>query len=472
MAAGGFCIHKRLRVDHSQIVPFEEALKFSSQRMNRRTFLERTALGSAGLLIAPYGRCAEESRSETSEAALIAQARKQIAEHRIGKGIIQLRGTDGKALRGANIKIEQVRHEFLFGSNILMFGRHGDAQLEQDYRNRFKELLNFATLGFYWADYEREPGKPRYEYTDQAVEFCREHGITCKGHPLAWDHSVSTPGWLPPDLADVKKLSLQRVHDIVSRYKGEIEIWDVVNEATHLYEKKIKSRIDDLGIAMGQVEYVAEHVKAAREANPEALLLVNDYKTGPNYYELLDKLRERGALIFDAVGIQSHMHRGVWPTRKVWDICDMFARFRLPLHFTETTVVSGKRASDQSWGPTTPEDEAKQGDDVVNFYTALFGHPAVEAITWWDFSDYGAWQGAPAGWLRNDMSPKPVYDRLMALLKKEWWTKTSGLTDRNGNIPFHGFYGSHRISGSLSNGNTFTREFEWRRGHTTLALTV
>ena len=50
----------------------------------------------------------------------------------------------------------------------------------------------------------------------------------------------------------------------------------------------------------------------------------------------------------------------------------------------------------------------------MKFYTALFAHPAVQAITWWDFSDLGAWLGAPAGWLRRDMSPKPVYDRLMA----------------------------------------------------------
>ncbi|MCD6507549.1 hypothetical protein J7M22_13115 [Candidatus Poribacteria bacterium] len=47
----------------------------------------------------------------------------------------------------------------------------------------------------------------------------------------------------------------------------------------------------------------------------------------------------------------------------------------------------------------------------------LFSHPSVEAITWWDFSDRGAWQGTAAGFLRKDMSPKPAYERLTELVK-------------------------------------------------------
>ena len=48
----------------------------------------------------------------------------------------------------------------------------------------------------------------------------------------------------------------------------------------------------------------------------------------------------------------------------------------------------------------------------------IFSHPAVEAITWWDFSDRGAWQRAPAGFLRDDLSPKPAYERLQQPVKE------------------------------------------------------
>jgi hypothetical protein len=76
----------------------------------------------------------------------------------------------------------------------------------------------------------------------------------------------------------------------------------------------------------------------------------------------------------------------------------------------------------------------------------LFSHPAVEAITWWDFSDRRAWQGAPAGWLREDMSPKPVYDRLMGLVKGSWWTSEDRKTDAQGQARFRGFLGQYDVA--------------------------
>ena len=61
----------------------------------------------------------------------------------------------------------------------------------------------------------------------------------------------------------------------------------------------------------------------------------------------------------------------------------------------------------------------------------LFSHPAVAAVTWWDFTDQDAWQQAPAGLVRDDMSPKPAYEQLRSLIKGKWWTK-AGKDDRLG----------------------------------------
>ena len=55
------------------------------------------------------------------------------------------------------------------------------------------------------------------------------------------------------------------------------------------------------------------------------------------------------------------------------------------------------------------EHEAQQAQEVEDLYRVLFSHPSVEGITWWDFSDQGAWMKAPAGLLRKDMSPRPAY---------------------------------------------------------------
>ena len=74
----------------------------------------------------------------------------------------------------------------------------------------------------------------------------------------------------------------------------------------------------------------------------------------------------------------------------------------------------------------------------------------MQGITWWDFSDRGAWQRAAAGWIRKDMSVKPVYDRMKALIKGDWWTKAQGVTDAEGNYPLRAFFGTHRLKLELS----------------------
>ena len=93
---------------------------------------------------------------------------------------------------------------------------------------------------------------------------------------------------------------------------------------------------------------------------------------------------------------------GLWPLARVWQVCESFSRFGKPLHFTETTVISGPGRQFDYRGPaladwlTTVDGETRQADYVAKFYTVLFSHPAVRAITWWDLSDMKAWLGAPA----------------------------------------------------------------------------
>ena len=65
---------------------------------------------------------------------------------------------------------------------------------------------------------------------------------------------------------------------------------------------------------------------------------------------------EAGKPLYDVIGIQSHMHGGTWAGR-TWEVCERFAQFGMPLHFTETTIVS---AQDRPTGTTTPEGERDQ----------------------------------------------------------------------------------------------------------------
>ena len=130
--------------------------------------------------------------------------------------------------------------QFSIRSNIFMLFRCKTDADNAAYEKEFSGLFNYATVPFYWWGYEREQGHPNYESTDRVAEWCAAHHITMKGHPLVWN--TSDPSWLPHDPAEAMGLQMQRVTDIVQRFKGRIDIFDVVNEATQLRRLRRRSR--------------------------------------------------------------------------------------------------------------------------------------------------------------------------------------------------------------------------------------
>ena len=431
-------------------------MRWKGSFMNRRGFLKAAGYSAASAAFSRSLFAAKERRNE-----ILDQADARIEKHRKGDAVLKLAGPDGKTLQnGLAIKIEQKRHKFLFGCNIFKLDRCRTPEDNAAYEKRFAAILNFATLPFYWWNYERRQGRPDDERTDQIVRWCKAHNITTKGHPLAWNYV--DPRWLPDDPDVAMQAQLKRIGRCVRRFKNDIDIWDVVNEATHYDRESIKKQAPILTEAirkMGVGAYVREAFKAARQANPKATLLINDYRTDPDFAKkvISELLDENDRPLYDVIGLQSHMHGGGWPVRKIWDVCERFAKFGKPLHFTETTLISGEQGWELSkkrkdpdfrW-TSTPEGEKRQAKQVAEFYRVLFSHPAVEAITWWDFTDQNAWQQAPAGLVRADMTPKPAYKELERLIKGQWWTQTQTTTNAGGAARFRGFLGEYEVSAQV-----------------------
>ena len=392
--------------------------------------------------------------AEPSDADLLAGAVARIDKHRKADVVVTVRDAAGRPVPSARVEVEQTRHAFLFGCNLFLFGRAGNDRDEAAYREQFAGLFNYATLPFYWPSYEPRRGHPDHARVEKMARWCRDHGITPKGHPLAWN--FADPPWLPDGAAEVRALQMARIDDCVKHFRSTIDVWDVVNEATHFERDEFKKRAPRMTAMWqetGRLEFVRECFRHARDAGPKATLLINDYRTDDAYAALLRELSEgKGGRPFDVIGIQSHMHGGPWSNARVWEVCERFARFGVPLHFTETTIVSGERAKTGDAWPSTADGEKRQGEEVERFYTMLFSHPAVEAITWWDFSDRGAWQRAPAGFVRADMSPKPAYERLRRLVRERWWTHTTVKTGACGEAPCRAFLGEYRVTVTTDSG--------------------
>ncbi len=375
------------------------------------------------------------------EEAVLQKTDEAIAMNRMGPATVTVLDGEGNPVSGVSVTIEQTQHDFLFGCNIFMFDRFDIEEKNTTYKQRFQELFNYATVPFYWRSFEPEQGKPGYQYMDKVVAWCREKGIRLKGHPLLWDHEAGIPPW--SDGQPSPEAQRKHVTEIMQRYEGKIEFWEVVNEPAHFGGIPINNPY-----------------RWAREASSEAYLIVNDYAVFadgyPPFFELLEEATRDG-VPFEGIGIQAHEPKDeAFPLDRIQAILNMYATLGQDLHITEFTPSSnGQTVIGSPWRGIW--NEAQQADYAEKLYRVCFAHPAVIGITWWDLCDQGSWR-KNGGMLRSDLSPKPVYQTLKRIIHEEWHTRLQGKTDASGGFPFSGFYGLYRVTLEL---HGFSKEAEF-----------
>ena len=378
---------------------------------------------------------------------------------RKGSCVLQLSYADGTPAAHRRIQAQQITQAFGFGCGAfdtvpLAGGDISEAERLSlgERMDKWLELFNYGTLPFYWGRFEPERDHPQTEALMRAALWLQARGVTVKGHTLCW-HTVTAP-WLT-ELSNeaIMQAQLERIRRDVTDFKGVIDRWDVINEAVIMpVFDKYDNGITRVCKQLGRVRMVKEVFAAAREANPGALLVMNDFNVSDEYQILIDGCLNAGVPI-DVIGIQSHQHQGYWGLTKLQEVLDRFAVFGLPLHFTENTLISGELMPGYiedlndwqvSQWPTTPEGEARQARETVEMLDALFAHPLVEAFTIWDHVD-GKWLGAPSGVLRADNTEKPVRTALMRRIREDWRTRVTLETDEAGRAELSGFLGSYEI---------------------------
>ncbi|MCR4876788.1 MAG: endo-1,4-beta-xylanase [Clostridiales bacterium] len=378
--------------------------------------------------------------------------------HRKAEARLQILNPDGSPARNCPVRVDQTSHRFLFGcgafDTVALMKATDEKQraflLER--LDKWLALFNYGTLPFYWGRYEPTEGQTAFPETMAAARWLRDRGVQVKGHPLCWHTACAT--WLMQySNEEILRRQIARIHRDVNAFREVIRFWDVINEVVIMpVFDKYDNAITRICREKGQVELVREVFAAAKESDPDAVLLINDFNTSPAYEHLLESLLEAGVPI-SAIGIQSHQHQGYWGLEKLNDVLARFSRFGLPIHFTENTLISGEimpayieDLNDwqvETW-PSTPEGEERQAREVAEMYSVLFAHPLVKAITSWDFND-GCWLKAPSGLVREDNSEKPAYLALKNLIHGAWETHENLVTDHDGRLSFTGFMGDYHI---------------------------
>lgn len=389
--------------------------------------------------------------------------------HRISNGSFRFITSDGTPISNKELQVELTNHEFLFGcgafdalpatakENPVDIAFYQDKvapkkEFYQDRVNKWLDVFNYGTLPFYWGGFEPKEGQVMTESRMNAAKYLKEHNAKLKGHPLCW-HTVCADWLMEYDNHTILQKQLDRIHRDVTAFKGVIDMWDVINEVVIMpvYDR-YDNAITRICKELGRVKLVKEVFDAAHAANPDAVLLINDFNLSESYRILIDGCLNAGVPI-SAIGIQTHQHQGYMGLEKLNDILDRFSAFGLPMHFTENTLVSGEIMPKDivdlndyqvdSW-PSTPDGEERQKNEWKEMYETLFAHPLVEAVTGWDFAD-GAWLHAPSGLIREDNSLKPSYNELKRLIHEEWHTKLTVRTDDNGVASFEGYRGDYSV---------------------------
>jgi len=312
------------------------------------------------------------------------------------------------------------RRDFLFGCNAFRYAP------DTPYAAYFAEVLNYATLPFYLGRLEAEEGKPDYQRIDTILAWCEKVALRPKGHPLWWGHEAGIPKWLGgADWEAARKHCERVVGRSVERYRGRIDIWDVINEA-HDWANGLNLTQEQ------EVEITRVCCDTARSKNRRATIVVNNccpfgenaahgyVHKGPVYERILTPLAYLDRLAqahveFDVVGVQIY-----FPARDMMAIgrlLDEYARFGKPVHVTELGVRSeaGRRDARAEWHQ--PWCEKVQADWMEWFYTMAYARREVEAITWWDFADRAFIPSS--GFLREDETPREIFFRLHSL-KRSW----------------------------------------------------
>jgi endo-1,4-beta-xylanase len=255
------------------------------------------------------------------------------------------------------------------------------------------------------------PEEGRYDWkdADAIVDFATAHGMRIRGHNLCWHEQ--TPSWLFRNSAGdtvTKEVLLKRLKDhitaVVSRYKGRIYAWDVVNEAVADDGSDDTTRIlrNSAWFRICGDEFVAKAFEYAHAADPNAELFYNDYNTErpakrERVYRLLRKLVAAGVPI-TGVGIQGHWSVYEPSAADLRASIDRFSGLGLKVQITELDISiypweKNRRARrpDES-DAYTPALQQLQAGQYKTFFSTFRGYRGtINGVTFWNVTDKHTW---------------------------------------------------------------------------------
>jgi endo-1,4-beta-xylanase len=262
------------------------------------------------------------------------------------------------------------------------------------------------------------PGDDDFAPADTIAAFAAANKLVLRGHNLLWYHR--TPEWFfdLPDRSAQNRAVVDHIRQMAGRYRGRIHSWDVVNEPIEPKDGRPDGLRAAVFLETLGPEYLDLAYHTARDADPNARLVVNEYDVELDAPEqearriallhLLEEMRRSGTPV-DAVGIQAHLTAAGGPPfsapllrRFLADI----ASLGLTIQITELDVTDENAPAD------VMVRDALVADTYRRFLDVALEEPAVKMVVTWGLSDRHSWivrrETYQAKWRTDDTASRPL----------------------------------------------------------------
>jgi endo-1,4-beta-xylanase len=290
-----------------------------------------------------------------------------------------------------SLKAHALAHGLLYGCAVNV-GLLGQDQAYTDLV-RQQAAIVVAENAMKWGPMRPTPTTFNFAAADQLVAFAEANGMQVRGHNLCWHRQL--PKWFDgyATKENAAALLTSHIESVVTRFKGKIQSWDVVNEAV----------LPSDGLADGLRAgpwykflgpgFIELAFRTARAADPGAKLTYNDYgieaqdeasgRKRTAVLELVKSLRAKS--LIDAVGVQSHISAGGDYGSGLTEFLDAVQRLGLEIYVTEMDV------NDRRLGPDDATRDKAVAATYRSYLDLVLKNPAVKSVLTWGITDKFTW---------------------------------------------------------------------------------